>query len=87
MLRPASGSGPTLAVAVGLAALVVTLAHVAVRYVPHTWIQRDGRLVLTATRGDRKIRADVDGYVTHGIGSDMKVTINAAGEVTAEHRR
>lgn len=41
--RRTSGSGATLALAVGLAALVLTLAHIAVRYVPHTWIQRDGR--------------------------------------------
>src|SRR5690606_41039318 len=33
----------TLALAIGLCALALTLAEVAVRYVPHTWIQRDGR--------------------------------------------
>ncbi|HJL18160.1 MAG TPA: hypothetical protein RMH99_21025 [Sandaracinaceae bacterium LLY-WYZ-13_1] len=38
---PASGSTFTLAVA--LAALALTVAHVALQYVPHTWIQRDGR--------------------------------------------
>lgn len=43
MSLEAPGSGTTLALAVGLCALVLTLAEVAVRYVPHTWIQRDGR--------------------------------------------
>ncbi|MCZ7677574.1 MAG: hypothetical protein M5U28_01870 [Sandaracinaceae bacterium] len=32
-----------LAIAVGLAALILTVGEVAARYVPHTWIQRDGR--------------------------------------------
>jgi hypothetical protein len=38
-----SGSGATLALAVGLAALVLAGAQVAVEYRPHTWIERDGR--------------------------------------------
>lgn len=33
----------TLALAVGICALVLTLAEVAPRYAPNTWIQRDGR--------------------------------------------
>lgn len=43
MKAPAPGSATTLALAIGLCALALTLAEVAVRYVPHTWIQRDGR--------------------------------------------
>ncbi|HEY8431570.1 MAG TPA: hypothetical protein VIL20_24490 [Sandaracinaceae bacterium] len=42
-MTPRSTSGNALAIAVGLLALVLTVAEVAVRYVPHTWIQRDGR--------------------------------------------
>ena len=43
MKLAAPGSAATLALAVGLCALALTLAEVAVRYTPNTWIQRDGR--------------------------------------------
>lgn len=39
----APGSGATLAIAIALAALALTVCDVATRYVPETWIQRDGR--------------------------------------------
>ena len=41
--RPATGSATTLALAVGLCALVLTIADVCAHYAPSTWIQRDGR--------------------------------------------
>ncbi len=51
------------------------------------WIEHDGELVLTATRGGKKIEAIVDGYVTNNVGNDMRVTVTASGEVIAEDER
>jgi hypothetical protein len=51
------------------------------------WIDRDGELVLTATRNGQPIKAVVDGYVTNSWGGNMKVTIDPSGEVTVEDLR
>lgn len=51
------------------------------------WIEGEGELRLTATRGGRQIEAVADGYVTCNMGGDVKVTVNSLGEVVAEYQR
>jgi len=54
------------------------------------WIDRDGELVLTATRNGQPIEAVVDGDVSNGLGGsgrDIKVTIDPSGEVAVEDQR
>ncbi len=43
----APGSNTTLALAIGVLAVFLSIAEVASRYVPQTWIQRDGRFYTT----------------------------------------
>ena len=50
------------------------------------WIDGEGELVLTATLGERKVVAVVDGYVTDCMGNDAKVTVEASGEVLTQDR-
>lgn len=51
------------------------------------WIDHDGELVLTARRGPETIEADVEGYVTNGMGGDAAVTVGDGGAVEVHHRR
>ncbi len=48
------------------------------------WIGSDGELVLTATHGSDNIDTIVDDYVTNGMGADLHVTLDKAGEVSAD---
>ena len=46
------------------------------------WIQREGELVLHATRGGVPVEEVVDGYVTGGMGARKLVVIGPAGSVS-----
>lgn len=51
------------------------------------WIDGEGMLLLTATRGGEKIKALVDSYITNGSGTHKLFVVGASGEVPAEEKR
>ena len=53
------------------------------------WIQGDGALRLAARIDGRRMDAEIDGYVTNGVGGDLEVDIDDKGmlKVCAESGR